>query len=244
MLVAPHASPPPPQAPPEPPEPEEFDEDAQDSLVLLMALTEKRRARIHPPPCKVEATTAVVLPKFLDEAEVSEVYAAAKAFQHERAEGESTFSRSHRCFNLHSDGWFAAIYPELSAKIVEGMRSNAPDKWSQYFEEGELRTRCVEFHTYVPGGGLMEVAHRDFGSTLTMSILLSAAAEMGGGHFITWKSSRRDRMPVVHDAMVRGDALLFASEKIHNVSPITRGVRNSLVIELWTGAANAKNRFT
>ena len=42
--------------------------------------------------------------------------------------------------------------------------------------------------------------------------------------------------------MARGDALLFDSEKAHNVSTLTRGVRHSLVLELWSGPQNMHDR--
>ena len=36
--------------------------------------------------------------------------------------------------------------------------------------------------------------------------------------------------------------VLFRSEDYHNVSPVTRGVRNVLVIELWAGPTNGVDR--
>jgi len=44
--------------------------------------------------------------------------------------------------------------------------------------------------------------------------------------------------------MRRGDALLFHSEKVHNVAAVTRGLRNSLVIELWQGPCNLRDRYS
>ena len=38
-------------------------------------------------------------------------------------------------------------------------------------------------------------------------------------------------------------ALLFESERLHNVCPVTRGMRRSLVIELWARPENSSNRF-
>jgi predicted 2-oxoglutarate/Fe(II)-dependent dioxygenase YbiX len=32
-----------------------------------------------------------------------------------------------------------------------------------------------------------------------------------------------------------GDAVCFVSHKFHNVLPVTRGTRRSMVIELWQG---------
>ena len=41
----------------------------------------------------------------------------------------------------------------------------------------------------------------------------------------------------------RGDALLFHSEKRHNVTPVGDGGRSSLVIELWAAPANVIDRY-
>ena len=40
-------------------------------------------------------------------------------------------------------------------------------------ERAGLNVRCAELHTYAEGGGLGDAGHRDKGSTLTMSVLLS-----------------------------------------------------------------------
>ena len=41
-----------------------------------------------------------------------------------------------------------------------------------------------------------------------------------------------------------GDAILFRSEKHHNVTRIKSGIRNSLVIELWLQPPNTFDRFS
>ena len=41
-----------------------------------------------------------------------------------------------------------------------------------------------------------------------------------------------------------GDGLLIDSERMHNVAPVTRGVRHSLVIELWVAPTNGQDRFS
>ena len=40
-----------------------------------------------------------------------------------------------------------------------------------------------------------------------------------------------------------GDALLFHSEKRHNVTPVGDGGRSSLVVELWAAPANVMDRY-
>ena len=42
----------------------------------------------------------------------------------------------------------------------------------------------------------------------------------------------------------RGDAIIFHSEKMHNVAPIESGVRHALVIELWLGPTNTRDRHS
>jgi len=86
----------------------------------------------------------------------------------------------------------------------------------------------------------MTVGHIDTGSALSMSMLLSHAHAVEGGKLMTWS----DEGLRVEHAMERGDALLFESETMHNVSPITRGERFSLVVELWQGPTNETNRYT
>ena len=94
-------------------------------------------------------------------------------------------------------------------------------------------------HSYAVGGGLFEPGHRDCGSVLSMSVLLSdpVADGVNGGEFVTWA----DGEPVVH-AMRGGDAVLFHSGKAHNVARVTSSVRHSLVIELWVGPTNLVDR--
>mmetsp|Transcript_23946 Transcript_23946/g.66453 ORF Transcript_23946/g.66453 Transcript_23946/m.66453 type:complete len:298 (+) Transcript_23946:139-1032(+) len=91
------------------------------------------------------------------------------------------------------------------------------------------RVRTVELHHYGVGGGLLTPGHRDCGSELTISVLLSDSDRVSGGDFVTYGSKG---VPVAHK-LNRGDAILFRSEMLHNISTITAGVRKSLVVELW-----------
>ena len=49
------------------------------------------------------------------------------------------------------------------------------------------------------------------------------------------------RVPAV-PAVCTGDAILFHSEKMHNVAPITQGLRHSFVMEIWQGKPNRNDR--
>ena len=103
-----------------------------------------------------------------------------------------------------------------------------------------LQVRCAEYHSYAEGGGLLQPGHRDDGSALTMSVLLSEprGAGFSGGEFVTWSD---DGLPVAHE-LRRGDAVLFHSCRAHNVAQVTGGLRQSLVIELWPKEANRQDR--
>ena len=78
--------------------------------------------------------------------------------------------------------------------------------------------------------------HRDLGSSLSLSVLLSD--EYTGGAFTT---TSEDGVTTQHTPSV-GDGVLFASETVHNVSTIESGERRALVVELWTGPATTHDR--
>jgi len=190
---------------------------------------------------EAERSEALLLPAFLTEADIAQLDEAAKGLAEESRGGESVltsthYSNTHHAINLHHGGYFAFCWPALCNKIIRGM-SCQPGRWCP--EDVKLHLRCVEMHTYEIGDGLMTFGHRDYGSALTLSVLLSHEHDLQGGDFMTWREGRS----VVH-RMARGDAILFHSEKMHNVAPITRGQRRSLVVELWTKSVNLKDRYT
>lgn len=194
-----------------------------------------------------ERCDALVIRAMLSAHEIEEVLSAGEARiaeqpaeQRRTAEGlayETRYDREeHTAVYLHACGFFARERPELCEKLTRAMRSQ-PGEWAD--PAATLRLRTVELHTYTAGGGLFDPTHRDCGSALSMAVLLSDPAETEGGLFVTW----RDARPVVH-AMERGDAILFRSEKRHNVSTVMRGTRQSLVLELWEGPANTRDRYS
>ena len=153
---------------------------------------------------------------------------------------------------LHRGGHFSSEWPALSEKLTNamktqpGFRRDATDGGPFADTFPALSIRCVELHTYTEGGHLLGNGHRDRGSALTLSVLLTNQCD--GGTFVTWKETfeggetcnASSREPVYHSALAPGDAILFHSEKTHNVTEVTAGVRHSLVIELW---AKEENRF-
>ena len=203
------------------------------------------------PDAAVEGTEVVHIPSFLSESEILQVFDAATRLSGIALpvvrnadklasypdDASSRYGANHVAINLHRAGHFAATCPALSRRILDAMRSQP----SMYISpQIELGVRCIEFHSYLAGDGLSTKGHRDMGSILTMTILLSPEQDVKGGTFLTCDRSGRGEH--VQHRMVRGDACLFHSEKMHNVAPVTAGVRHSLVIELWLRESNVKDR--
>ena len=102
-----------------------------------------------------------------------------------------------------------------------------------------LNVRSIEHHAYTPGGSVCDADHCDTGSVLTMSVLLADPAGYDGGDFRVRRAGGRWETVGPLEA---GDAVLFPSELVHNVRPIERGFRSSLVVELYEGPITLKNR--
>jgi len=213
------------------------------------------------PDAAVEATAVLHLRDFLSNRDIQNVFEAAKALC--KADSKSAalpsgtngakaatsapdvqYGAAHVALNLHRAGHFQRSCPRLCAKITDAMRSQS----SMFITpQITLSIRCIEFHTYTAGDGLATRGHRDLGSVLTISVLLSDPHSVEGGTFMTCdraSSSHEglsDGVNVPH-AVSRGGAVLFHSEKMHNVAPVSKGVRHSLVIELWMQPENKFDR--
>ena len=175
-----------------------------------------------------EATAPAILPGVLSDAEISEVLRLADGCP---PDAVVSYGDAHEVRYLHRA---APRSSHLIERLIAAMRASEICGGSG----GALHVRCVELHTYAVGGGLMERGHRDKGSAISLSALLTAPG--GGGAFTTWDA---DGAAVEH-ALRPGDAVVFASEKTHNVSLVTSGTRQTVVIELWKGDANARDRYS
>jgi len=153
----------------------------------------------------------------------------------EGATFDVVYSAEHVALYLHRDGTFATACPAVLAKLITAMRSSLVPGVKHSLN---LHVRCVELHSYAKGGSLLDAGHKDNGSKLTLSVQLSEASAFSGGQFVTWDEGR----PVLH-SLQAGDAVLINSEKLHNVAPISHGIRHSLVCELWVAPANSHDRF-
>eukprot|EP00405_Crypthecodinium_cohnii_P018926 CAMPEP_0206467598 /NCGR_PEP_ID=MMETSP0324_2-20121206/29130_1 /ASSEMBLY_ACC=CAM_ASM_000836 /TAXON_ID=2866 /ORGANISM="Crypthecodinium cohnii, Strain Seligo" /LENGTH=456 /DNA_ID=CAMNT_0053940897 /DNA_START=12 /DNA_END=1382 /DNA_ORIENTATION=- len=161
---------------------------------------------------------------------------ADEAAFHVAAEDALHDLKYHRVLHLHSlviceDE--ASGLPALERKMKEAMMAH--DEYGM-LKARDFNVRSFEYHSYCEGGSVMDPHHRDDGSLLTMSVLLSNLTDFQGGRFLTY-----DQDKVVEHHLDRGDAVLFLSEKRHNVTPVT-GDRRTLIMELWEGPRNRHNR--
>ena len=188
-----------------------------------------------PPPAVVDETTQP-LPRLLeqllspgDRAAVEQAAVVCRRrYPRLSGEGDVTGSVAHEITYLHRDGYFGRDHGPLLKKITGAMARD--------WRGPPLTVRCVEHHVYTEGGGLVLEDHRDLGSSLSLSVLLSD--QYTGGAFTTTSEAG---IITTHAPSV-GDGVLFASETVHNVSTIESGERRALVVELWTGPATTHDR--
>ena len=133
-----------------------------------------------------------------------------------------------------ANGLLSDEFESIIGALVQSMKDHDPRGGGL---ADDLTVRCVELHHYSVGGGLMDPDHKDSGSSLTMSVLLTDPAALSGGEFLTWE----DQQPVEHK-LAQGDGILFRSEDYHNVRPVRAGTRETLIIELWVGSPNRVDR--
>lgn len=146
------------------------------------------------------------------------------------------FDPEHAACYMHAGGHFATRHPALHDKLIATMVMSHP---GLKMVRVPLHVRCIELHAYTVGGGLITPGHKDNGSKFTLIVQLSESSTFEGGRFVTYHEGE-----AVQHELKAGDGLLINSEKMHNVSPVTRGVRYSLVIELWVAPANTLDRFS
>lgn len=101
-----------------------------------------------------------------------------------------------------------------------------------------LSIRVVEHWEYQVGSGLPDPLHYDTDSVITIVALLSESDDFEGGVFRTNESCGEH----LEHRMDQGDTICFISHKYHNITPLTRGVRKSMVIELWQGGIGHTGR--
>lgn len=220
---------------------------------------------LHLTRMEAEATQAAVLPMLLTEEQVHQldtlgskllvqdsadagdegevdIFAHSEVSFHKAAEAALHRLGQHRVLYLHSEEVTAQLSNEeraflqlLEETITARMRAEDSCRWGLLGRRA-VALRSMEYHAYEDGGSVMDPEHRDDGSLLTISVLLSRRRSFEGGIFNTFLEDSR-----VEHCLDIGDAVLFVSEKRHNVSPV-KGQRQALVLELWDGLRNHRGR--
>lgn len=125
------------------------------------------------------------------------------------------------------------LLPDIHERMMEAAIEADREHWQLLdASRHELNLRVSEYHRVLPSGGIPMAKHHDYGSLLTMDLMLSeGGVDFEGGRFQTLESNGE----LKSHAFEQGDLLIFQSHKYHCVSEVTSGRRTVLVSELWEG---------
>ena len=211
-----------------------------------------------------QLTRARHCPASLTAAEVAAVLGAGRRV---RQAGGATLRRVVDAGEFRTSYLHAAsdvlIGPEAAAalrKLVRRMEAeDTAAGWGLLSDRMGHAVRCIEYHEQqldgrdVGGGGGGEArggggkaggavstgaastSHYDAGSLVTIDVMLSQCGAFEGGELMTPEADGA----LTRHPLASGDALCFVSHKFHYCSPVTRGTREVLVIELWRGPARS-----
>lgn len=191
------------------------------------SLSGEERARVDGD----EEVSMAALDLFASDASETDILSAAEDCMHG--------SRLHRVVHLHRDGQFQTALPVLLDKVLARVRTADAAGWRLLLGR-PINIRSAEWHVYRPGGAVSAPEHRDTGSLLTLTCLLTPPERYEGATLT---------FPLAGDGgaatpqLACGDGVLFPSEMRHNVTPLISGERRSFVVELWEGGPNSHNRW-
>lgn len=149
----------------------------------------------------------------------------------------------HRVAHLHRAGALQREESRLLERVLSHVRRADAARWRLLLGRPTC-LRSAEYHEYMEGGSVADPEHRDQGSLLTLTVLLSDRSECtAGGELQMATAADRADPQFMHVAIERGDGCLFVSERRHNVTPVVGG-RRSFVIELWDGPPTEFNRHS
>jgi PKHD-type hydroxylase len=131
--------------------------------------------------------------------------------------------------------WIDNSKPEahwLYSKMLDFARTANSNLWNFDLISSPESIQYTEYHE---GGGHYGY-HVDLGPgtashrKVSISVQLSDPSEYDGGDFEILRGMNPERLPNTHGAV-----LIFPSYMLHRVTPVTRGIRRSLV--LWVGGS-------
>ena len=191
------------------------------------------------------------LPGFLSLDEIEELRSTAQAVQRIRAGDVLTAVGATRDRQLREGGrtvhinhHLAEMMPALHDRLLRAAREADRDNWrgaadadrpdvGVLDDRAMVALRSAEYHD-VRGkaeGALPMHLHGDYGSLVTIDLMLSHSSEYEGGVLQTMEADGN----LLDHTFEQGDALIFLSHKEHGVTPVTSGRRQIVVCELWEG---------
>ena len=186
------------------------------------------------PMDQAQDSKVLVLPGFLSAAETQDLVSTCEKIEAKvGAVGRWGDGGWQTCY-MNTDGAFAKGAPKLHAKLMQRVKELDAREWQLLQGKSDVRMRCVEYHTVQTGGALADKNHYDWGSLLTLDIMLSSSNEFqGGGFYCTDEAGEEQKQPFGDGSP--GDAIIFCSHKKHHVLPVESGRRRVVVIEFWQG---------
>ena len=200
------------------------------------------RSRLFSPPrletlADAQATAVIRIPKFLSTADIDELHQTAADVAANTDNGALDLHRRQGCaentwFTVFLNHRLKELLPQLHDALFDAARHADGDEWSVLDNRHELAMRCVEYHSVSVGGGIPMDKHHDFGSLLTLDVMLSEpGVDFEGGTFCTLEPDGS----MTRHVFEQGDLMVFLSHKYHCVEPVTTGQRRVLVAEIWEG---------
>ena len=207
---------------------------------LLLSLTSSgSRLASHPRLETLEraqASSVFRIPKFLSAEEMTQLHEAAATVRQDVGEQDLHNRQGAPVGSWHTvflNNRLAELLPNLHDKLFAAAReADAETGGLLDSERHELSLRVAEYHAVTEAGGIPMHKHHDFGSLLTLDVMLSdPSSDFKGGDFCTLEPDGT----LKRHAFEYGDLIIFQSHKYHCVQPVTSGRRNVLVCEIWEG---------
>lgn len=211
--------------------------DASEHAVVHALLSDADIATI------VKLGEAALLAQAADAPDTIDLFASNAPTDAEDYFHNSSANAEHRVAHLHRDDLLQQHEGgRLLERVLSAVRRADAQHW-RLLVGRPCSVRSAEYHVYSSGGSVADPEHRDQGSLLTLTALLTPPEACVSGGELLMATSADESVPMVHVALGRGDGCVFVSEKRHNVTRVA-GARASFVVELWDGPPNTFNRHS